>query len=279
MSDLTPEARDYLAVADPDQIREFLDERDRLRNGADLRSFSEIEPEPVEWLWRKRIPRGELSVISGHPKQGKSLFMVWLASEVARGGGKVFLITLEDSAGTVRDRLDRSGADISRVFHVPDVTLPSSGSQIQRWAVQQQPDLLIVDPYDFLFDDHINAHNRQQVRGALSSLLSVSRRHNTAILLVSHLNRSNEDEHPIHRVPAALRGLARSILTMKRDEEATILEHPWCNYGASQPPITFTFEAGTLHEKPSEAAGGLAGHREGSSLIFESAGFRTALDD
>lgn len=41
--------------------------------------LSEVEPEPVTWLWPGRIARGKLALIIGDPGQGKSFLTLDLA--------------------------------------------------------------------------------------------------------------------------------------------------------------------------------------------------------
>ena len=40
---------------------------------------------PVEWIWRNRIPRGRLTLLSGAPDAGKSMLAVAVAAAVSRG--------------------------------------------------------------------------------------------------------------------------------------------------------------------------------------------------
>ena len=52
---------------------------------ARLVKASDIEPEHVDWLWRKRLAHGEVTTISGLPGAGKSLIAADVAANVTRG--------------------------------------------------------------------------------------------------------------------------------------------------------------------------------------------------
>jgi hypothetical protein len=89
--------------------------------------LSAIEPRPVEWLWRDRIPLGELTLVDGDPGTNKSSVTLELAARVSTGrempdgtpglAGTVLLIVGEDSIPkTLRQRLQAAGADLKAGF-------------------------------------------------------------------------------------------------------------------------------------------------------------------
>ena len=106
-----------------------------------FRNLNEVTSKPLEWVWDGLIPRGKLTLITGEPGVGKSLFAMYVAAMVTRGltrpkmptattnspphcsdstvkpSGAVLLISADDGlADTVRPRLEASRADISKVF-------------------------------------------------------------------------------------------------------------------------------------------------------------------
>lgn len=91
-----------------------------------IRSFSEIKPQPLKWLWPARIPLGKITLIVGDPGLGKSLATIDIAARVSRGtsfpdgqacepGAVIILSAEDDPADTIRPRLDSAGADVTRV--------------------------------------------------------------------------------------------------------------------------------------------------------------------
>ena len=86
---------------------------------------SEITPEEVHWIWKCRIPLGEVTVVDGDPGTNKSVVMLTVAACITTGGelpgggrvsGGVLLLVGEDSVRkTVIKRLIAAGADVGRV--------------------------------------------------------------------------------------------------------------------------------------------------------------------
>jgi putative DNA primase/helicase len=91
--------------------------------------MSDVQAEPVRWLWTARIALGKVTLIAGDPGLGKSFLTLDLAARVSRGrafpdcdnpnpAGHVVLISAEDDAAdTIRPRLDAAGADVDARIH------------------------------------------------------------------------------------------------------------------------------------------------------------------
>lgn len=56
----------------------------RSRNSR-YRLASNLSPKLVEWLWRNRIARGELTLVDGDPAVNKSSFLIDVAARVSSG--------------------------------------------------------------------------------------------------------------------------------------------------------------------------------------------------
>jgi putative DNA primase/helicase len=118
-----------------------------MRGTLDCRCASEIEIEPVEWLWPGRLARGKHTCIGGEPGKGKSQFVISVAATISRGGewscgegrapqGSVIILSAEDGASdTIVPRLHAAGADCGRVHIVSavrDDTELARGFDLQR---------------------------------------------------------------------------------------------------------------------------------------------------
>ena len=57
-----------------------------MENKEDYKIYSTVEKQEVEWLWYPYIPYGKLTLLQGDPGDGKSTFMINIASALARGG-------------------------------------------------------------------------------------------------------------------------------------------------------------------------------------------------
>ena len=91
-------------------------------------TLSEVQSQPVQWLWEGRIPFGKVTLLDGDPGSGKSLLAMDLAARVSRGAAmplartkpsspaNVVLYNDDDNLGdTVRPRFEAAGADLSRI--------------------------------------------------------------------------------------------------------------------------------------------------------------------
>jgi AAA domain len=98
----------------------------------DLVCVANVPPERMRWLWPGRIPRGKLTVLDGDPGVGKSTITSTITAKVSTGSpfpdgtrpdpADVILLSAEDEIGdTIRPQLEAAGADLARVFVLPDV--------------------------------------------------------------------------------------------------------------------------------------------------------------
>jgi hypothetical protein len=89
------------------------------------RLLSEVEPEQVEWLWPRRVPKGKITVLDGDPDNGKSVLTTDLAARVTAGlnlpdgtpteaAGAVIVSAEDGGADTIRPRFDAAGGDPAR---------------------------------------------------------------------------------------------------------------------------------------------------------------------
>src|SRR5215472_17835241 len=46
---------------------------------------ADVQEEPVEWVWERRLPTGVLALAAGAGGSAKSIWSCWLASSVSRG--------------------------------------------------------------------------------------------------------------------------------------------------------------------------------------------------
>ena len=95
--------------------------------------LSDVEPKPIIWLWPNFIPKGKLSLLVGHPGQGKSTLTAEIAAIISTGrewpvsgvnadiGETVFLSSEDDLEDTIKPRMIAAGADDSKVRFIRSV--------------------------------------------------------------------------------------------------------------------------------------------------------------
>jgi DNA repair protein RadA/Sms len=115
-------------------------------------TLSEVQSQPVQWLWEGRIPFGKVTLLDGEPGSGKSLLAMDLAARVSRGAAmplartkpsgpaNVVLYNDDDNLDdTVRPRFEAAGADLSRIRCV-------DGRMCAADIQELRPSLIILDP-------------------------------------------------------------------------------------------------------------------------------------
>jgi len=207
--------------------------------------FSDIQSEPLSWLWPGRIALGKLTLIVGDPCLGKSLLTTTLAAIVSKGypfpvdnvqapKGDVILLSAEDDAAdTTKPRLEAAEADCERIHILKAVQVESSeGEQTQRMfslksdlAVLEKllpsiPEcrLLVIDPISAYLDG-TESHNNSDVRGLLAPLAALAANYKIAIIAVSHLNKGYGG-NALYRTMGSLAfvAAARAAYVVTKDE-------------------------------------------------------------
>lgn len=243
---------DYLEKQDDKQMA-FLDvqkhaekfefEKEQVKKpGPILTSLDSIEPKPVEWLWYNRIPLGKLTLIVGDPGIGKSFLTIFVAAHVTTGKGwpdtkiqvtkgSVIILTAEDGlADTVRIRADAADADVAKIRilegiirkdgdrgffnlkeHLPDLEQAIDETRDAR--------LVVIDPVTAYLGE-VDGHKNTEVRGVLAPLATLAEKYKTAIVCITHLNKSTALQ-AIYRTMGSLAFIAaaRSVWAVSADED------------------------------------------------------------
>ena len=97
-------------------------------------TMSEVQAQPVKWLWYPYIPYGKITLIQGDPGDGKTTFVLAVAALLSNGNPMpecdstdspqtVIYQTAEDGlADTIKPRLEEVGADCTRVVVIDEST-------------------------------------------------------------------------------------------------------------------------------------------------------------
>jgi putative DNA primase/helicase len=178
---------------------------------------SDIKAENVKWLWPGRFSRGNVSIIAGEPGLGKSQIAAKLAATVSRGrkwpckegsapkGHVIMIITEDGTADTVRPRLEAADANLNRIHIIKEVADATTGPrpfslladlhQLDRVIENvSDPQLVIIDPLSACLTpvdgQQFSGNDVTQVRRLLGRVDALAKKHDIAIVLISHLTKA-----------------------------------------------------------------------------------------
>jgi hypothetical protein len=224
---------------------------------AELRiiKMSDIQPEPIEWLWEPYIPYGAVSLMQGDGGTGKTTTALAIAAAVTRGGalpggcttttpGSVIIQNAEDSyAQTIRPRLEQFGADCGMI-HVIDEdeqALSLADGRIEQSIIETGAKLVVLDPVQ-AYIGNANMNSAGGVRPLMKQLGAVASRNGCAILLVGHLSKKGTQAQYRGLGSIDIYAAARSVLTVGRvdaEDDMRVIVHNKSNLSRAGSPQAF----------------------------------------
>jgi hypothetical protein len=240
-----------------------------LRNPKRTLRLSDLQPEPMDWLWPGRIAAGKVMLIDGDPSQGKSLLTLDLAGRltfgrelpnghVPSGPLSVVLVGSEDDLrDTVLPRLGAARADLGRVHAFgsrsaggvadrPPV-FPDDAGLLAEAVEETSARLVIIDPLAAYLRPGVSG-NDALVRQALAPLARLAERTRVAVVLVRHLNKGGRGQQAIYcgGGSIALIGVTRTAFLVGPDPEDPTLHVLACtknNLGTLPPSLGLRIQA------------------------------------
>jgi hypothetical protein len=203
----------------------------------ELVSYDNIPIEDMEWLWYGRVAYGKVTLFVGMPGQGKSYATCAIAAAVSRGltlpddnfnlrctPKSVIMFSYEDGqSDTIKPRLKLCGADMSRVFTIPQDKPSFTVDDVRALddALLERPDvrLVVIDPMQSIMGN-ADGNNDESVRAKLQPLVDLAATRRVAIVGIKHLNK-DEGKSIGNRIGGSIgyAGLARSILLFGHDNQ------------------------------------------------------------
>lgn len=181
---------------------------------------SDVDMEPVEWLWPRWLPRGMVTLLAGEAGIGKSTLLCRIAAHVTQATewpdkgsppsepGSVLYLSAEDPIKSVlTPRLMAAGADLKRVRLVKGVSSPETPdadrpmnleydiAALERHLKSRKGtgvSLVIIDPITSYLG-RTDSNSATEVRNILHRLSKLVEELRVACVLVTHQRKESSD--------------------------------------------------------------------------------------
>jgi putative DNA primase/helicase len=234
------------------------------------RRAATITPEPVDWIWERRLARGKHTAIAGEPGLGKSQFAIFATATITRGAswpdgfgaakkGRAIILSAEDDpADTIVPRLMAAGADLEQVEIIEAAkdgdkqrpfSLQTDLEKLEHYAKRMgDVELISMDPLSaYLGGGGMDSHRDTEVRSVLAPVSEMAARLGTGILTVSHFNKGAGNSKALHKFMGSVAFIAAprvgfAIIEDMEDAERRLFLHVKNNL--SPPAVGLAFRLG-----------------------------------
>lgn len=205
-----------------------------------FRYYSEVKEAKVDWLWYPYIPYGKITLLQGDPGEGKSTFILNIASLLTRGKNMpdgypnkepqtvIYQCSEDGAADTIKPRLIRAGADCDRVAFIEEdeASVTLDDGRIEEAIKHTKSKLLILDPLQAFIPQDVDMQSAGKMRGILGKLGMIAERYGCAVVLVGHMNKSQGNKSLYRGLGSIdIPAIARSVLMIERDEESSAIRY------------------------------------------------------
>ena len=211
-------------------------------NQLNLIRMSDVELQPVDWLWYPFIPFGKITMIQGDPGEGKTTLALRLAAACSLGKPfpgmesrapmTVLYQTAEDGLGdTIKPRLMDAGADEDKIFCIDESerSLSLLDERLESAIRQTGARLMILDPVQGYVGEKIDMNRANEIRSVMKKVSSVAEKTGCAIVLVGHLNKTGGANSSYRGLGSIdFRAAARSVLLvgrLKKEPTVRVIVH------------------------------------------------------
>lgn len=204
--------------------------------------MTDVEAKEARYLISPYLPRGMMTIMGGVSGSGKTYLALSWAAAISNGQrlpfqdltspapprGYVYYFTQENDPNVIlRPRLDLMGADLSKIFiqassGVTYDRLTLNDPRLEIAAGQYPPTLIVFDPIQSYLGGGVDMNKAERVRPVLDWLGDYAKRHDCAVILVSHMSKPGKGESSaLDRLLGSsdFRNAARSIIVVGRDPE------------------------------------------------------------
>ena len=180
-----------------------------MENKEDYKIYSTVEKQEVEWLWYPYIPYGKLTLLQGDPGDGKSTFMINIASALTRGG----LLPDGKKLEQIRNVIYQGAEDA-------DMGLTFIDDRLEKTIRSFQAKLLVLDPLQAFMPSNADMQNASHVRSIMRKLGKVAEKHKCAVVMIGHMTKSSGGKRLYRGLGSIdIAAICRSVLMISRDEK------------------------------------------------------------
>jgi hypothetical protein len=213
--------------SDFDAVADFCEETSEATKTVRVFWADKVHSETVNWLWPNRVPLGMLTMFAGVPDVGKSTVTRDLVARITTARdfpdgvnslpacSALMLISEESIKQTVVPSLKAAGADLARVCFVEQTELTTDAGKEERdfalttdinaledlLARNPEIRLVVIDPIGGYLGG-LKRNSDDDIRPLLKRLFSMAENFNVAVIMLNHLNKSQEKSF-IDRVAGA----------------------------------------------------------------------------
>ena len=183
----------------------------------DAIDLSKLKAQPIRWLIDGQLVLGELTVIQGHTKSGKSLLCMHWAAELSRQGITTLISHSEDSPErTLTPRQQVAGAVAGYVLLIPDealMELPEGITILRQYILKHDAKLIYIDAINNWMPSK-GVENDRFLRSCLQPLAKLAQELNVAIVASRHFTKDGNNTDALARGMGgqAYSAVARQIL-------------------------------------------------------------------
>jgi len=140
------------------------------------------------------IVPGSLTLIGGSPGVGKSTLLLKVAGDIASSGKNILYVTGEESAGQIKLRANRLGANNDNLFLLSEIRLEQVLIELQH----RKYDFLIIDSIQTLYSEEITSApgSVTQVRQITFELMRVAKESDLPIFIIGHITKEGSIAGP-----------------------------------------------------------------------------------
>jgi len=140
------------------------------------------------------IVSGSLTLIGGSPGIGKSTLLLKIAGNLAAAGRKVLYVSGEESAGQIKLRANRLGANSDNLFLLNEIDLESIKSEIEK----EDYGFIVIDSIQTLYSGDVPSApgSVTQVRTITFELMRLAKETRIPVFIIGHITKEGSIAGP-----------------------------------------------------------------------------------